>query len=58
MFAATSGRNPRDTPVILISAQSKKGTEALHAEANNYVEKPFQMHYLLNVIFKYIRRNI
>lgn len=47
----------RDTPVILISAQAKKGTEALHAGASDYIEKPFEMHYLLNVISKYIRRN-
>lgn len=43
----------KDTPVILISAERQSGNEALLAGANDYIEKPFHLHYLLNVISKY-----
>jgi two-component system, OmpR family, phosphate regulon response regulator PhoB len=46
----------RDTPVIVISAHPRSGTEALHAGANDYIEKPFEMHYLLNVVAKFLKR--
>jgi CheY-like chemotaxis protein len=45
----------KDTPVIVISAHPKKGNEALSAGANDYLEKPFQIHYLLNLVSKYTR---
>ena len=48
----------KDTPVILISALPKTGNEALMAGANDYIEKPFEMHYLLNVVSKYTRRRV
>lgn len=46
----------KHTPVIVISALPKAGNEALDAGANDYIEKPFQMQYLLHVISKYIRQ--
>ena len=46
----------RDTPVILISAQARDSNEALDAGASDYIEKPFEMHYLLNVVSKFTRR--
>ena len=45
----------KDTPVILISAARQSGNEALLAGANDYIEKPFHLHYLLNVVSKYTR---
>ena len=45
----------KDTPVILISAARQSGNEALLAGANDYIEKPFHFHYLLNVVSKYTR---
>lgn len=45
----------RDIPVILISAHPKCASDALKAGANDYIEKPFEMHYLLNVVSKYTR---
>ena len=47
----------KDTPVIMISAHPKAGDEALRAGANDYIEKPFEMHYLLNVVSKFINRS-
>lgn len=47
----------KNVPVILISAHPKKGDEALLAGANDYLEKPFQMHYLLNLIARYTQLN-
>lgn len=46
----------RDTPVILISAIPNCGNEALNAGADDYIVKPFHMHYLLNVVAKFMRR--
>lgn len=46
----------RDTPVILISAHARLADEALHAGASDYIEKPFEMHYLLNVVSKFVNR--
>lgn len=46
----------RDTPVIVISAHPKAGNEALLAGANDYIEKPFEMHYLLNVVSGLLKR--
>ena len=48
----------KDIPVILISASPKAGNEALLAGANDYIEKPFEMHYLLNVVSKYTKRQL
>jgi CheY-like chemotaxis protein len=45
----------RDTPVIMISAAPQSGNEALAAGANDYIEKPFHVHYLLNVVSKFTR---
>jgi two-component system, OmpR family, phosphate regulon response regulator PhoB len=45
----------KDIPVIMISAHPKSGNEALHAGATDYIEKPFEMHYLLNVVAKYTK---
>ena len=47
----------RDVPVIMISAHPKKDNEALNAGANDYLEKPFEMHYFLNIVSKYTRLN-
>ena len=46
----------KHTPIILVSALPKAGNEALNAGANDYIEKPFQMPYLLYVVSKYIRQ--
>lgn len=46
----------RETPVILISAVPDSGNEALKAGANDYIQKPFHMHYLLNLVAKFMRR--
>ena len=43
----------KDTPVIVISAEAKNGNEALNAGASDYIEKPFHMHYLLNLVRRY-----
>ena len=43
----------KDTPVIMISALPQSGNEALLAGANAYIEKPFHVHYFLNIISKY-----
>ena len=48
----------RGTPVILISAKPRSGSEALDAGANDYIEKPFHMPYLLYVVSKYARKGI
>lgn len=47
----------RDVPVIMISAHPRNGNEALRAGADDYLEKPFEMHYLLNIVSKYTRLN-
>ncbi|HEU5145969.1 MAG TPA: response regulator [Chryseosolibacter sp.] len=47
----------KDIPVILLSAEAKKGKEALLAGATDYVKKPFHIHYLLNVIAAHLRRS-
>ena len=47
----------RDVPVIMISAHPKNGNEALNAGANDYLEKPFEIHYFLNIVSKYTRLN-
>jgi DNA-binding response OmpR family regulator len=39
----------------MISAAPQSGNEALLAGANDYIEKPFHVHYLLNIISKYTR---
>lgn len=46
----------KETPVILISAVPDSGNEALKAGANDYIQKPFEMHYLLNVVSKLVKR--
>lgn len=45
----------KETPVIMISAATQCDNEALLAGANDYIEKPFHAHYLLNVVSKYTR---
>lgn len=45
----------KETPVIMISAAPQCDNEALLAGANDYIEKPFHAHYLLNVVSKYTR---
>lgn len=47
----------KNTPVIIISAHPKAGNEALEAGANDYIQKPFEMHYLLNVVSKFVKRS-
>lgn len=49
-------RLTRDTPVIFISATPQCRRQALLAGANDYLEKPFQIHYLLNIVTKYTRK--
>lgn len=44
------------TPIILISAVPNRGNEVVEAGANDYIEKPFQMPYLLNIVSKYTRQ--
>jgi CheY-like chemotaxis protein len=46
----------KDTPVIMISCETRKSNEALAAGANDYIEKPFHIHYLLNVVSTYMRK--
>lgn len=46
----------KDVPVILLSPEGKKVKEALLAGATHCVEKPFHIHYLLNVIGEHMRR--
>ena len=46
----------KDTPVIMISCETRKSNEALAAGANAYIEKPFHIHYLLNVVSRYTRK--
>lgn len=41
------------TPVIIISASPKIGPLALAAGANDFLEKPFEIHRLLTIIRKY-----
>lgn len=41
------------TPVIMISASAKFGHLALAAGANDFLEKPFEMHHLLRLVEKY-----
>jgi DNA-binding response OmpR family regulator len=44
----------KDIPVIIISASPKFGPHALKAGANDFLEKPFQMKALLNLVQKYL----
>ena len=46
----------RDIPVIMISADARNGDEALDAGASDYIEKPFHMHYLVNLVKRYTAR--
>ena len=41
-------------PIIIISASPKFGPQALMAGANDFLEKPFQMKNLLEMVAKYI----
>jgi CheY-like chemotaxis protein len=47
----------KETPVIMISAHRKTGNEAIEAGANDYIEKPFEMHYLLNVVSRFVKQS-
>ena len=42
--------NYKDVPVIVISASSKVGAKALEAGADRFIEKPFGMRDLLQVV--------
>ena len=44
----------RKTPVIIISASPKFGSKALAAGANDFLEKPFEIHRLLTMIKTYV----
>lgn len=44
----------RDIPVIIISASPKAATHALQAGANDFLEKPFEMSTLLDVVAKHL----
>jgi DNA-binding response OmpR family regulator len=44
----------RNIPVIIISASPKFGQPALKAGANDFLEKPFHMKDLLDIVSKYI----
>lgn len=46
----------RETPVILISAVPNCAEQAFSAGADDYIVKPFHMHYLLNVVAKFMKR--
>ena len=46
----------RETPVIMISGEARKGDEALLAGVSDYIEKPFHMHYLLNMVSRFTRK--
>jgi CheY-like chemotaxis protein len=43
----------KDIPIIIISASPKFGPQALNAGANDFLEKPFQMKDLLQMVGKY-----
>jgi CheY-like chemotaxis protein len=43
----------KNVPVIMISASRNLADQALKAGANDFVEKPFQMNYLLQLVAKY-----
>jgi DNA-binding response OmpR family regulator len=43
----------KNIPVIVISASPKFGPQALHAGANDFIEKPFHMTTLIGMIDKY-----
>ena len=45
----------KDIPVILLCEKGMKSREALLAGATDYIEKPFHIHYLLNVVARYTR---
>lgn len=44
----------KDIPVIIVSASPEIGKMAMEAGADDYVEKPFEMKNLLNVVGQYI----
>lgn len=41
------------TPVIIISASPRFGSQAIAAGANDFLEKPFELHHLLKLVGKY-----
>jgi CheY-like chemotaxis protein len=43
-------------PIIIISASPRFGQQALNAGANDFLEKPFQMQNLLQMVDKYVRQ--
>jgi DNA-binding response OmpR family regulator len=45
----------KNTPVIIISASPKFGGPALRAGANDFLEKPFQIKALLEMVSKYLK---
>lgn len=45
----------KETPVIMTSAAPQYHDEALLAGANDYIEKPFHAHYMLNVVSRFTR---
>ena len=46
--------NTKNIPVIIVSATPQVGKMALDAGADGYIEKPFEMKNLLNVVKQYI----
>lgn len=51
-----SRHETRDIPVIMISATPGFGKLAKKVGAEDFLEKPFHMHDLLNIVAKYIDR--
>jgi DNA-binding response OmpR family regulator len=47
------GAETQNIPIIVISASSRIGNQALKAGANDFLAKPFQMETLLAVVSKY-----
>lgn len=46
----------RSIPIIVISASPRFGPQALRAGANDFLEKPFQMYQLLELVETYTQR--
>ncbi|MEO8822486.1 MAG: response regulator [Ginsengibacter sp.] len=49
-----SQNSTRDIPVIIVSATPRIGKFAQEAGANDFIEKPFQVKHLLEVVEKWI----
>jgi CheY-like chemotaxis protein len=51
-----SQKSTQHTPVIMISASRDFGQQALEAGVDDYLEKPFEMNKLLQIVAKYANR--